>query len=266
LAGKASVKSLYPLALLEGEGMGTAYEYSVKIALLERVAQMCGTLKRVLIGGLPEKYGLDLGVALFAASHKCEIMVVDPRPDSLVAFAGLILRLSGAIEGMDAEQIETELVDSLAQPVDEDSPTFDLWISTSAIQRLDADALESYLDQVRSHTRYAVLFAPNKGNAAHLTISGLDGFHLSSLFALCTRAGLQVLESGYLDLPPFPPGIRRSEEAKAKASTSLLARLAMVMLEGWGRIERHLPGGLKRRHSHLVYVVLRPAGTLTRAP
>lgn len=255
MAGKPSVSELYPLALLEGEGMGTAYEYSVKIALLRRVTQACGTRERVLIGGLPEKYGLDLGMARFAARPGREMVVVDHRPDALAALGALI----DEIKDMDAGRIELRPVASLAQPVDAQDPPFDLWISTSAIQALDREGVLAYLAQVQRHARCAVLFAPNKDNDAHLTISGLDGFHLPQLVALCSRARLQVIESGYLDLPPFPPGIKRSEEAKAKASTSLLARGAMAVLEGWGRLERYLPRGLKRRYGHLVYVVLRPA-------
>jgi hypothetical protein len=250
LAAITSVAELYPVALLEGEGMGTAYEYAVKIAVLQRVAGICGSRGRVLIGGLPEKYGYDLGTALLAAARNCEITVVDHRPEVLYAFDELIVRLAQIVEGVSPEEFETRPVESLAVPVEEGDPTYDLWVSTSAIQCLDRDGLASYLVRVRAHSRFAVLFAPNSGNDAHMTISGLDGFRLSQFTEMCTRAGLQVIEAGYLDLPPFPPGIQRSEEAKARASSSPVERLAMAVLQGWGRLERYLPRGLKRRYSH----------------
>ena len=208
-----------------------------------------------MIGGLPEKYGLDLGTVRFAAGCRCQMVVVDHRPQALAALEAL----SGEIKSR--PKIELRPAASLAQPLDEQALIFDLWVSTSAIQMLDSAGVLSYLDHVRRHARCAVLFAPNKDNGAHLTISGLDGFHLSQLVTLCARARLRVLESGYLDLPPFPPGIKRSEEAKAKASTSLLARGGMVALEWWGRLERYFPRGLRRRYGHLVYAILRPEGS-----
>jgi len=49
---KPSMKKLYSLALAEGEGLGTAYEYYVKIRLIMKVLK--GFVPRsVLIYGLP---------------------------------------------------------------------------------------------------------------------------------------------------------------------------------------------------------------------
>jgi hypothetical protein len=266
LSTNTSVAGLYPVALLEGEGMGTAYEYAVKLVVLQRVAGMCGTLERVLVGGLPEKYGYDLGTTLFAAGHDSAITVVDHRPEVLDAFGKLIGHLAEIAQVVSPERIEVRRVGSLAVPVEEGDPAYDLWVSTSAMQCLDECGLASYLEQVGTYARYAVLFCPNKDNDAHLTISGLDGLRLSHLIQVCSEADLEVLEAGYLDLPPFPPGIQRSEEAKARASSSPTERLAMDVLQGWGRLERYLPRGLKHRYSHLVYVIVRPQAALAGTP
>ena len=50
-----SIKSLYPLALAEGEGVGTAYEYYPKRLRLVRWLKQKQRLQHILIAGLPEK-------------------------------------------------------------------------------------------------------------------------------------------------------------------------------------------------------------------
>jgi hypothetical protein len=101
-----------------------------------------------------------------------------------------------------------------------------------------------------------VLFAPNAANRAHTTISGLSGFRLPELAGACAAAGLQVRGSGHVDMPPFPPGLQRSAEAKEPAVQSRVEGMAMRVLGAWARLERLLPGGVRRRCSHLVYVLL----------
>jgi hypothetical protein len=65
---------------------------------------------------------------------------------------------------------------------------------------------------------------------------------------------LTVCEAGYLDLPPFPPGLQRSAGVKERAAESRVERLIMRGLEWWIRIERSLPRFVKRRFGHIVYV------------
>ena len=81
-----AIKSLYPLALAEGEGVGTAYEYVAKRHVLRRwLGQVRGQLPRnlpgrVLIAGLPEIYGTSLDYLLLAAELGWPALVVDDRP------------------------------------------------------------------------------------------------------------------------------------------------------------------------------------------
>jgi hypothetical protein len=250
-----SVADLYPIALLEGEGMGTAYEYSTKLKLLHRVVAATSSPQRLFIGGLPEAYGIDLDFALLAARHKCQIVVADDRASLLEIFADALQSppLAGLV---DPGHFELRHVETLARPTLPNDAPFDLWLTTSAIQRLDGGELAEYLAQVREKSRHAVLLVPNKANKEHLTLSGLDGFFLPDLVTTCRQAGLTVCEAGYLDLPPFPPGLQRSVEAKEKAAESRLERLVMQGLEWWTEIERFVPHFVKRRFGHIVYVFL----------
>ncbi|MBL7200549.1 MAG: hypothetical protein ISS56_10395 [Anaerolineae bacterium] len=250
-----SVRDLYPIALWEGEGMGTAYEYSAKLKMLRRVVG-ASPPARVMIAGLPEAYGVGMDLALLAALYGSAVVVADDRPEKLETFAAA-LRSPPLQEWVDPECFELRPVKTLAHPVQPGDAPYDLWVTTSAIQRLKGARLNAYLAQARDWSLQAVLLAPNADNKAHTTLTRLDGFTLAELTSACKGVGLKVEEAGYVDLPPFPPGISRSAEAKEKAAESPIERLAMGVLEGWARGERTLPRALKRRYSHLVYVDVR---------
>jgi hypothetical protein len=253
--GTFSIMDLYPVALLEGEGMGTAYEYSTKLKLLRRVVAATRPPRHVMIGGLPQAYGVDLSLAFLAALYDCRVVVAEDRQLALEAFE-TVLRSSSVTRWLDPRRFEMRLLGALPRARRAGDPVFDLWVTTSSIQRLKGGGLGAYLAQVQEGAHHAVLFVPNKDNRAHLTLTKMDGFALPELVAACTQAGLTVRQAGYVDLPPFPPGIKRSAEAKEKAAESRLERLAMRGLEGWAWGERLLPRFLKRRFAHLAYVWL----------
>ena len=74
---RETIKSLYPINLLEGEGVGTAYEYFVKLKKLERFINTIGPVKRILIAGLPERYGLSMDFVLIGRMLNAQVVVVD---------------------------------------------------------------------------------------------------------------------------------------------------------------------------------------------
>jgi hypothetical protein len=250
-----AVVDLYPLALLEGEGMGTAYEYSAKLKVLQQVMAVIDPLQRLFVGGLPEDYGLDLDLALLATRYGCQTVVADDRMALLEAFA-LALKSPPLAGWVDPDRFEMRHLDTLARPTRSGDVPFQLWVTTSAIQRLDDSELAEYLAQVRATSRYSVLLVPNKDNKEHLSISGLDGFFLTDLVAACRQAGLTVRQAGHLDVAPFPPGLQRSAEAKKRAASSPVERFVMHGLEWWARSERFMPRFVKRRFGHIAYVFL----------
>src|SRR5262252_6719711 len=79
-----SIKSLYPLALAEGEGVGTAYEYFAKRLILTRWLAKLPQARSLLIAGLPEKYGSSLDFLLLTQEMAvADVIVVDERPPAL---------------------------------------------------------------------------------------------------------------------------------------------------------------------------------------
>ena len=78
-----NIRSLYAINLVEGEGVGTAYEYYVKLRKLERFVNSIERPKRILIAGLPERYGLSMDFFLLGQMLQAETVAIDERSDAL---------------------------------------------------------------------------------------------------------------------------------------------------------------------------------------
>ena len=272
-----TIRSMYPLTLLEGQGMGTAYEYYSKLRVMARIFARTGAPRSLLVLGLPEKHGYDLDFVLLAyylrraardvlaadAGRACSnvpLTVCEDRPGVLAQFRHALERLPDPEMAQHVEWVQVDsLTDCLADR------RFDWIISTASVQRLPNSQFAAYLQNARQMADYVLLFIPNRGNRAHLTLSGLRGLDLDETLALCQhvdatdsglRRPLSLLAAGYCDIPPFPPGLQRSTEAKERAMHSPLETLAMWCLQWWCRGESWMPRVLQKRLAHLVYVAL----------
>jgi hypothetical protein len=98
------------------------------------------------------------------------------------------------------------------------------------------------------------LFAPNAENTAHANLSGLATVKLGRMKTLFLQTPELTLETaGYIDMPPFPPGLMRTEEQREQASSGLFEAAAMWGLGYYARLEQILPTSIRRRQSHIVY-------------
>jgi hypothetical protein len=244
-----SVKALYPLALAEGEGVGTAYEYFAKRLVLRQWLQKVVVSGRLLVAGLPERYGASLDFLLLAQELSVEAIVVDDRPGALEkaseAFSasqkmGLLLGLAPTYK----------LVEDLSRMSDL-AGEFGLCISSEVLQRLPSGERAIYWQRLLAIAPAAALFTPNAGNPAHTRLSGLSGLHLSELEQVVGPKG----EVGYIDMPPFPPGMTRTEDQREQASSGRKEALAMWGLSWYARMERFFPRPVRRRQAHIVYAL-----------
>lgn len=245
-----SIKSLYALALAEGEGVGTAYEYYAKRLALGRWLKQVGRPKRMLVAGLPQKYGSSLDFLLLAEELGASVTVVDERPFALSKLQSSLAAAQGAgwLTAVSPILIPTANLSDLA----ESSGPFDLAISSEVLQRLDEAARPRYVARLGELATAVALFAPNEDNPAHTQISGLDGLTLTELQSLFPTSH-QPPATGYIDMPPFPPGIIRSEEQRAQATSGKFEAFAMWGLGYYARAEKILPTAVRRRQSHIVY-------------
>lgn len=249
-----SIKSLYVLALAEGEGVGTAYEYFAKRLVLarwlrNRQAQQRKP-ERLLIAGLPEKYGSSLDFLQLVQELGTAVTIVDERPSALEKLQNSLA--AAQKEGwLTAVSPQLTAVAHLAD-LSQISPEFDLCLGSEGVQRLAPDDRPDYVRHVRRLAHSAALFAPNGDNMAHTNISGLSGVTLAEMQQL---AGVAV--TGYIDMPPFPPGITRSDEQREQATSGRLEAIAMWGLGFYARLEHFLPTAVRRKQSHIVYALLK---------
>ena len=268
-----TIKDLYALALAEGEGMGTAYEYYAKRLALGRWLKARPRPASILVAGLPEKYGASLDFLLLAGELGAAVTVVDDRPAALE-------RLRGALDRPQRSQKTSEVWAVFPRPVCllADLPRlaglagqFDLAVSSEVLQRLAAAERPAYVAALRARADALALFAPNADNPAHTGRSGLAGLQLDEMSALMqatadrrppTAAGeaavgsrRSAVVSGYIDMPPFPPGITRSDEQREQATQGAFEAVVMGGLRVYAHGERLLPGALRRRQSHIVYAL-----------
>lgn len=250
MLNRYSVKDLYPLALAEGEGMGTAYEYYVKRRVLDRFLPAIGRPRSVLIAGLPEKYGASLDFMLLASEIGANVTVVDDRQHALERLRNSLGELekwnSAPRIGSPAAILLTDLdnLSSIRQ-------RFDLVLTSEVVQRLTPESRASFVGRLRHMSRALAIFSPNADNEAHNTRSGLAGLRLDELRRLTDGQGIQV--AGYIDMPPFPPGITRSAEQREVATSGRFEAWVMWGLGRYASVERFIPPPIRRRQSHIVF-------------
>jgi hypothetical protein len=250
-----SIKSLYALALAEGEGVGTAYEYYAKRLTLARWLKQVGRPVRMLVAGLPQKYGSSLDFLLLAEELGAAVTVVDERPFALDKLQSSLeaARAAGWLTAVSPQLLHTANLADLGEL----DGSYDLSISAEVLQRLPAADRPRYVARLWQLGTAVALFAPNEDNPAHTKISGLDGLTLTEIQSLfpTPHSPAPSPYSGYIDMPPFPPGIIRSDEQRAQATSGKLEGLAMWGLGYYARAERWLPTAVRRRQSHIVYAL-----------
>jgi len=251
---KHDIKSLYAINLVEGEGVGTAYEYCAKFRKLEKFINSIEKPKKILIAGLPEKYGLSMDFFLLGQILKAETVVVDERPEVL-ARAQSVLSTLKEKQLIDAKMVVFEKVENLTSFKDEGimKGKFDLALSSEVYQRLDGGQ-QAYIDNLRIKADNLAIFVPNQGNSSHAELSGLKSVYLEGLlkhFGEC--ANMSIYDAGYLDMPPFPPGLSRSQEKRQQASENRLEGFLMKILGLYCYFEKFFPGFVKKKIAHITY-------------
>jgi hypothetical protein len=135
---------------------------------------------------------------------------------------------------------------------------FDLALSSEVFQRLDG-AQGTYVSSLKRLAKNFAIFVPNRGNESHSNLSGLRSVDLRELLNYFPEQnhGLNIFDYGYVDMPPFPPGLTRSREKRMEAAESRLEGFLMKGLEIYSRFEDLVPTFLKEKAAHIVYVMAR---------
>jgi hypothetical protein len=234
----------YQVSSIEKGGFGIWYEYLAK----SRIFRKFQNAKSVIIFGLPKKYSLGLDTLFFA--DKSELTVVDDKRESLLKYSGFAKKLS--------KKVKTHYVKNLK--TFKAKKKYDLLITTEVIQ--DDTSLFETIGKLADKI---IVFVPNKRCYAHPGISGLNSLSLKELLNLGKNNNLRVLESGYIDCPPWPAGAclpKKNEETgkngeKGKNKESILIRVVKKIL---GRItpllskfDKFYISPWKELNSHMIF-------------
>jgi len=254
---KKNIQSWYAINLVEGEGVGTAYEYYAKLRKLKKFINTIGKPKRILIAGLPEKYGLSMDFFWLGGMLHAETVIIDDRSETLER-AGRILSMLKSEKFVDETKFTFIKTDRIWEfnSIDVIKGEFDLALSSEVLQRLDGTR-ETYISNLKKAAKYFAIFVPNRGNESHANLSGLKSLYLEELLQHCQEGYPEttLYDYGYIDMPPFPPGLSRSQEKREKASESRFESFLMKGLEFYGLCEDLIPKFIKEKIAHIIYVM-----------
>lgn len=248
---KTKDRRLLRLTFAEGEGVGLWYEYLAKRKLFE---QSMLSVRRGLVFGLPQKYGLALDTLLLPVKS---LTVVDPRPAKLQSFRKIARQYQG-------KNPVVHLIRSKLEDFSENG-SFDVVVSTEVVQQYRGDRLVSILKKIEAITgKYAFIFVPNAESYAHPKISGLDSYSLDQLKKVIVhQTGFNIVRSGLIDIPPWPSGLTIQSTAKGTFAGKpspclrLVNFLAKEIIPFLVRIESAFPLVIKKHQAHLVYLMLK---------
>jgi hypothetical protein len=243
-----TIAALYPYALGEGEGVGTAYEYVAKARFMRRVTARLHPAARLIVAGLPERYGTSLDFAILAHEAGAPLLVVDERDEALARARGAIesMQRQGRLVGL---RVTYRRLGSLASYGDLEP--HDVVLSCEVLQRVRASERPAFAATLRAMAPVGAVFVPNGDNQSHAKISGLAGVSLAELRTLFGGPGPRF---AYVDMPPFPPGIKRSQAQRARAATGTAEAIAMRVLDLCCAAERLVPAAIKRHVAHIACV------------
>jgi hypothetical protein len=181
-----------------------------------------------------------------------EIIVIDERAQALEKNRKSLSAAQAAGDLVGAEPQFVNLSD--IEDFEDLKGPFDVCLSSEVLQRLDPPMRQRYLAHLKKVSRGLAVFAPNGDNPAHANISGLKALRLSEMQGLLQSAGIPA-DLGYIDMPPFPPGITRSAEQRQQATSGDLEALAMRVLSYYARLESVFPRSWRQDHSHVVFAL-----------
>ena len=177
LPAHRSIRSLYSLALAEGEGLGTTNEYFAKRIPLAPWSALLPHPRRLLIAGLPEKFGYSLDLLLLAEELAIPDVVVITIARSAVE--GIRRSLAAAQAGGELMRLQPRylVVTDLAQS-EELTDHFRSLSCVEVLQRLDTTGRRRYVERLARIAPAFVLFAPNATTPVIRTLGGFSGLTL----------------------------------------------------------------------------------------
>lgn len=240
-----NIDGFFEVAIAEGEGLGTAYEYYAKFHLMKKILNS-EPIKKVMVFGLPEKYGYSLDFVLYGHYIGASLIIADDRAERLAEHKQICIELFGSAF---ANDIEYTHINQWSEPF-QINRDVDLALSSEVFQRLTREQRQMYAKNLQTVPRIAV-FTPNARNSSHATVSGLRTCtheDLESSFESLNRKHL-----GYVDFFLSPPGLHLQK--KNKTMLKKRSNLVSFGLQSWYALaEKSLKFMPTEGLHHIVYL------------
>ena len=254
----STVKYWYPLNILEQEGLGTTYEYLSKIPILDNIYKNA-YFKQVIIAGLPGKYGFSLDLILCSYYFGIKkIIILESRKSKLEMLKKILehLTITPYLKSIIKLQRVTQVQLSSPSYYRNHFSSEDFIINSEVIQNWSFTVIKNWMNNLP--TNHIMLFVPNGENLAHMIISKLKSLNRVTLLSLIDRNKFSDINLGYADMPPFPPGLKRSLHSKVSLSNSSM-KLSLInfLFKIWIRGEQRLFTLFLNNHAHLIYLHLK---------
>ncbi len=242
---KQTMDFFYDVALEEGEGMGTAYEYIAKKRILKNFLKN-KKIETILVYGIPEKYGTSMDFFFFSKFNNKKVYFYETDKK-------LLKKLKFVREKLNERGFSTKELKIIKRIPK--NKKYDLILSCEVFQRLNKKERENYLKNIKLHGKYAVIFVPNKYNKAHDKISHLNTLSFEDINEELINA--KLIEKGFVDFPPFPPGIKVSHapNKKRKKIKGIKKIILLLLLNFWVRIEKYLQ--FHKQGYHMIYKIIK---------
>ena len=184
---------------------------------------------------------------LFFAENS-ELTVIDNRRENLRDYKSYADQFS--------RKVKTTYVPDLREIRGLKGNRSDLLISTEVLQN---DT--SLMSVMKDLAKIIIIFVPNKQCYAHPKISHLKSLSLEELKLLGRKAGLELVNSGYIDCPPWPAGacLPRSEGESTKEPTYLkvVKKILTKLTPSLSKLDFRYPSLWRKLNSHMVYCIFK---------
>jgi hypothetical protein len=131
---------------------------------------------------------------------------------------------------------------------------FDLALSCEVIQKYTYSEQMIYFRKLSVVCDRFIVFAPNRKNHSHVGRSGLNSVDLSMLQYQLNQTGWKVSDSGYLDIPPFPPGMTAKGIRENNWKNNVIQNCMCFVLNCWSRFDKRLAAEFPQ-YAHMIYCV-----------
>jgi hypothetical protein len=118
------------------------------------------------------------------------------------------------------------------------------------------DERTKIIKKTADSAKTAIYFIPNPDNINRIKSSNSQNLQFNELIR-ALKSKYKIIDYGYMDMPPFPSGVKMSNTGKGKMKdAAAFMVLVFLFLKIWSLLEKILPSFIKKKFAHVSYVAI----------